>query len=99
EQLAGAEPRTERSSAGSVFANALVIILREGFEAILILSAVAAALRASGRPGGRALGSGAATGVVASLALAAVANAFGGFGAGGEALEGITCLVAVGVLF
>jgi len=98
-QLAAAEPQAERTSAGAVFANSLVIILREGFEAILILSAVAAALRASGHGGGRALGSGAGAALVASLVLAVAANAFGGFGRGGEALEGVTCLVAVVVLF
>ncbi|HZR82465.1 MAG TPA: FTR1 family protein [Candidatus Binatia bacterium] len=98
-QLAGAAPRAA-GGAGALFANALVIILREGFEAILILSAVAAALRSGGRPEGlRPLALGAGVAVVASLALAAGAAAFGGFGAHGELIEAITCLVAVVVLF
>src|SRR5262249_11270978 len=92
-----------RESAGSrsaLFLNGLLIILREGFEAILILSAVATALRAAGSGEGlRLLSWGAIAAVVASLALAVVARALGGFGAGREALEGVTCLVAVAVLF
>jgi high-affinity iron transporter len=97
-KLDAAEPR--RSSFGALFANAALIILREGFEAMLILSAVAATLRASGaRAGLRALGFGASAAVAASLLLAAVAEAIGGLAFDSEALEGITCLVAVVVLF
>lgn len=88
------------SSQGALFANSLLIILREGFEAILILSAVAASLRAAGRTS--ALGpfyGGAVAAVAASLGMALVAHRAGGFGAGREAIEGLTCLLAVVVLF
>ncbi|MFM8411603.1 MAG: FTR1 family protein, partial [Alphaproteobacteria bacterium] len=71
------------SSRGALFANSLLIILREGFEAILILSAVAASLRAAGRTS--ALGpfyGGAVAAVAASLGMALVAHREGGFGAG-----------------
>jgi high-affinity iron transporter len=47
----------------------------------------------------RPLGIGAVAAIVASLVLAAVASAVGGLGGHGEAIEGITCLVAVVVLF
>jgi len=97
---AGAASSGAAAGRGSLFANSLLIILREGFEAILILSAVAASLRASGRTGAlRPFYGGALAAVAASLALALVAHRVGGFGAGREAIEGLTCLLAVVVLF
>jgi len=100
EQLAAAAAPEQTASQGALFLNGLLIILREGFEAILILSAVAAALRAAGsRSGLRLLSAGAVVAIVASLALAVAAHWLGDFGAGREALEGVTCLVAVVVLF
>lgn len=97
--IAGA-PAVGEAGRGSLFANSMLIILREGFEAILILSAVAASLRAAGRTSAlRPFYGGALAAVVASLALAVVAHRAGGFGAGREAIEGLTCLLAVVVLF
>lgn len=96
--LAGAEPvRTGTSRA--LFANSLLIILREGFEAILILSAVATSLRAAGHGAAlRSFWSGAGAAVAASFLLAALAGRIG-LDRAGEAVEGITCLLAVAVLF
>lgn len=91
-----------RSAAGgSVFLDAALIILREGFEAILIVSALAAYLR---RVGERAkapyLYGGAAVAVLASLALwAAAASVIAVSGPEREALEGATMLFAAVVLF
>jgi len=89
------------ASASSLFVDAYVIIVREGFEALLILTALAAYLVKVGRPEKRALlyaGAGAA--VLASLALAAVAERVLPIGGPArEALEGVTMLVAVVVLF
>ena len=98
--VAAAPAAAAASNRGSLFANSLLIILREGFEAILILSAVAASLRASGRASAlRPFYGGAFAAVAASLGLALVAHRAGGFGAGREAIEGLTCLLAVVVLF
>jgi high-affinity iron transporter len=100
DHLTAAAAPEQASSQGALFLNGVLIILREGFEAILILSAVAAALRAAGsRSGLRLLSAGAVVAIVASLALAVAAHWLGDFGAGREALEGVTCLVAVAVLF
>jgi high-affinity iron transporter len=97
--LSAAAGRSE-SSFGALFVNSLLIILREGFEAILILSAVATTLRAGGNLSGLPpLRAGAILALLASLLLAAAASWIGGIGASGEAIEGITCLVAVVVLF
>jgi len=88
-------------SASSVFVDALLIILREGFEAILVLTALAAYLVKVGQPDKRWLlyvGAGAA--VVASFALAAVTRfVMPVDGQAREALEGITMLIAAAVLF
>jgi len=93
-------PAGAAAGRGALFANSLLIILREGFEAILILSAVAASLRASGNGAAlRPFYGGAFAAVAASLVLAVVAHRAGGFGAGREAIEGLTCLLAVIVLF
>lgn len=99
-RLDGVSPGSSSGGRGALFANSLLIILREGFEAILILSAVATSLRASGRTAVlRPFYGGAVAAVAASLGLAAVAHRVGGFGAGREAIEGLTCLLAVVVLF
>jgi high-affinity iron transporter len=85
----------------SLFVDALLIILREGFEALLILTALAAYLAKIGQPQKRVLlyvGGGVA--VAASLALAVAANRVVPIGgAAREALEGITMLLAAIVLF
>lgn len=86
---------------GSVFFDSLLIILREGFEAILIVSALAAYLQ---RIGERSrlpyLYGGAAVAVAASFLLWAAARSVLSLGgADREALEGWTILLAAGVLF
>jgi len=95
-----AQPDTAAGSS-SLFVDAFVIIVREGFEALLILTALAAYLVKVGQPGKRVLiyaGGGAA--VAASLALAVVAQHILPIGGPArEALEGITMLIAVVVLF
>src|SRR5262245_44206822 len=85
----------------SVFVDSLLIILREGFEAILIVSALAAYLVRIGE-GSRApyLYGGAALAVGASVLLwTAARSVFVLSGADREALEGWTILLATGVLF
>jgi high-affinity iron transporter len=86
---------------GSVFVDSLLIILREGFEAILIVSALAAYLVRIGE-GSRApyLYGGATLAVGASVLLwMATRSVFVMSGTGREALEGWTILLATGVLF
>ncbi len=89
------------ASPSSLFVDALLIIVREGFEALLILTALAAYLVKVGQPEKRVLiygGGGAA--VLASLALAVGAQRVLPIGGPArEALEGITMLIAVVVLF
>ncbi|MBI3767936.1 MAG: FTR1 family iron permease [Deltaproteobacteria bacterium] len=89
------------ASPSSLFVDALLIIVREGFEALLILTALAAYLTKIGRDEKRVLlyaGGGAA--VLASLTLAAVAGRIVPLGgAAREVLEGVTMLLAVVVLF
>src|SRR6185369_15929395 len=79
----------------------LLIIVREGFEALLILTALAAYLVKIGHPEKRTLlYAGAGGAVVASLALAVVAERVIPIsGAARETLEGTTMLLAAIVLF
>jgi high-affinity iron transporter len=83
------------------FLESLLIIVREGFEAILIIGAVVAFLIKTGNAGRlREIWVGVGAGLLASAALAIVlrtmlANA----PASREVIEGVTMLVAVGVLF
>jgi high-affinity iron transporter len=90
-----------QESGWSVFAASLFILLREGFEAILVVAAVAAYLI---RSGNGALtwavyaGGGAALPASALLALA-LQSFFAVSGADQELLEGVTMLLAVCVLF
>lgn len=99
--LAAAAGTRADGSPSSLFVDALLIIVREGFEAILILTALAAYLVKVGQAEKRGLlyaGGGAA--VAASLGLAALAGrALPMGGRAREALEGITMLIAVVVLF
>ncbi len=86
---------------GSVFVDSLLVILREGFEAILIVSALATYLVRIGE-GSRVpyLYGGAALAVGASVLLwMAARSVFVLSGADREALEGWTILLATGVLF
>ncbi|MCC6766227.1 MAG: FTR1 family iron permease [Deltaproteobacteria bacterium] len=88
-------------SRSSLFVDAFLIIVREGFEAILVLTALAAYL-VKVRQGDkrRLLYAGAGLALAASAALAAVARFVMPVGGDArEALEGITMLVAAGVLF
>lgn len=93
----------EGAAAGpsSLFVDSLLIIVREGFEAILILAALTAYLVKVGRSDKRRLvylGAGAA--VAASIALAIAAHAALPITGGArEALEGVTMLIAVVFLF
>lgn len=83
------------------FGNSLAIIVREGFEAVLLLTMVLAAVRRV--PGGGRLGAavamGGATGVGASVATWAIAAyLFPTMGRHRELSEGIVTLLAVAVL-
>jgi len=89
------------SSGSSLFVDGLLIIVREGFEAILVLAALAAYL-VKVRQGDKQwlLHSGAGAAVVASIALALVARrVMPVAGIAREALEGVTMLLAAVVLF
>lgn len=83
------------------FLQSFLIILREGFEAILVLGAIAAILLKTGqRQRLRALWGGAWLGIGASLLMAvALATLLRAIPASREIIEGATMLVAVVVLF
>lgn len=89
------------SGAFTPFLNSFIIILREGFEAALILGAVLAYLTKTGHSAQRRhiyLGAGAA--IIASLATALLIQTFITVApAHREALEGVVTLLAVAVLF
>lgn len=86
---------------GSVFLDSVLIILREGFEAILVVSALAAYLVRTGQKSQVPyLYGGAGGAVVASVLLWVAARSFLVLGGSDrEALEGWTILLATGVLF
>lgn len=94
---------TESSPVGqwATFAQSFGIILREGFEALLLCTALAAAVLKSGAGRGvRAIWAGAIAALVASLATAIlVERVLDVAPAGREAIEGITMVLAAGVLF
>jgi high-affinity iron transporter len=101
--LAEARERLDSASLGgpAVFAASLIILLREGLEALLVVTALAAFLiktdRRDGMPYLHAGWIGAlALGVVTSLAAGYVIKVSG---AGRELAEGIAALIAAGVLF
>ncbi|WP_407427540.1 FTR1 family protein [Treponema sp.] len=82
----------------------LLILLREGFEAILIVGAIIAYLRKSGNENN--LGSvykGSVIGILASIVMALILIGLTKFGfesgQGQEVVEGITMFIAVAVLF
>lgn len=90
------------SSASTPFLQSFLIIVREGFEAILIISALVAYLVRSGRRDKvSVVYAGGALALLASAATAAVIQAVfsGASSAGREFLEGATMLLAVAVLF
>ncbi len=82
-------------------ANAFIILVREGLEAVLLLAALLAYLTATGTGGRerRQVYAGAAAGVVATIATYGVARLLIPIGGGSrELVEGITGLLAVAVL-
>ena len=83
------------------FAQSAGIILREGFEVVLVVGALIAYVRRSGQPAMlRALYAGSAVGVVASMLTAVVLVTFLRLTPwAGEALEGAAMLLAAVVLF
>jgi high-affinity iron transporter len=92
----------ERSSdPASLFAYALLIVVREGFEAMLIVTAVVAYLVKTGHGDKqRVIGNSVVVAVLASAATAIVLGlAFRGVAASRGVLEGGTLLVAAAVLF
>ena len=100
EDAAALDKRTD--SPWGVFLGSLLIILREGFEAILIVGAIIAYLLKRGdRKNARAVYWGCLIALVMSVLLAWAFNVIisGLRGQGQEILEGITMLIAVVVLF
>ena len=88
---------------GTVFAS-LMILLREGFEAILIVGAIIAYLRKSGNEDNLgAVYKGSVWGIVASVIMALILMGLTKFGfqsgQGQEVVEGVTMFIAVAVLF
>lgn len=82
-------------------ANSLIIIVREGLEAVLLVGALLAYLTAAGatRRERRRIWLGAGAGIIASILTWVVARTIIPIGgASRELIEGITALIAVGVL-
>ncbi|MCC7201919.1 MAG: FTR1 family iron permease [Nitrospirae bacterium] len=96
----GAEGRQNESHYVS-FINSFVIILREGFEAILVISALTAYLAKTGQKDNiRTVYLGGAAALVASLLTAVLLQTVIKIsGAGKEAMEGVTMLFATAILF
>lgn len=101
-QLAAAQGRLEagKLSPGAAFASALVILLREGLEAILLLAAIIAFVKKTGRSDALRY---VHAGWVLALLLGAATWAAAGFlfnmsGANRELTEGFTALFAVAML-
>ncbi|WP_041611180.1 FTR1 family iron permease [Treponema primitia] len=89
-------------SALGVFLGSLLIIVREGFEAILVVGAIVAYLLKSGnKKSTKPVYWGAILALGFSVVMAFILNALTGnaSGQGQEILEGVTMLVAVAVLF
>lgn len=84
-----------------IFFNSFLIILREGFEAILIISALVAYLKRSGNADKvKTVYKGGLWALLASLVTAVLLQrVFSVSGTGKEAVEGITMLLATAVLF
>lgn len=91
---------TEESAWGILLAS-LLIITREGFEAIIIVGAIVAYLHKSGNKAQTAgVYGGTVIALLASVLMAIVLNLLSGLsGANQEIIEGVTMLVAVVVLF
>ena len=95
------ELSTLTSTTWGVFFESFVIIVREGFEAILVLGAVVAFLMKTGnRARLRDIWWGAGAGIVASAILAVLLKTFlAHVPASQDTIEGVTMLIAVVVLF
>jgi len=96
------EPFAESSTTYGVF-DAAIILLREGFEALLVVAALLAVLAKSGNADKRKwIWAGSGTGVLASVGVALLVNvAFSAgtaAGANRELLEGVTGLFAAAML-
>ncbi|MDR2051568.1 MAG: FTR1 family iron permease [Deltaproteobacteria bacterium] len=91
----------KETSGLDIFVGSLLILLREGFEAILVVAAIAAYLTRSGNKGLTRVVYGSAALAIVSSAILAVAlqKLFSISGASQEMLEGFTMLLAVVVLF
>jgi high-affinity iron transporter len=90
----------ESESPVGVFFASLIIILREGFEAILIVGAIAAWLIKSGnRKSVAPVYWGSAAALLLSIVMAWVLDKVIGGGQNQEIIEGVTMLTAVAVLF
>lgn len=89
------------SSAHDAFWESFLIIVREGFEAILVIGAIVAFLLKTGhRERLRAIWTGIVLGLLASAATAVVLETvLSAIPASREIIEGLTLLVAVAVLF
>ena len=89
------------SNRATLFVSSFLIILREGFEAILVIGALAAYMIKSGNQDKvRTIYSAAGIAVLASIATAFVLNSLIKVsGASQEVIEGVTMLLAVAVLF
>jgi high-affinity iron transporter len=91
----------KKESAATVFIASLLIITREGFEAILIVGAIIAYLVKSGNQ--KSVGAvywGSLIALGASVVMAFILNSLAGAsGANQEITEGVTMLIAVAVLF
>ena len=85
----------------AAFFNSFIIILREGFEAILVISALTAYLTKAGQKDKvRTVYKGAVAAIIASLLTAVLLQTVITIsGAGREAIEGVTMLFATAVLF
>jgi high-affinity iron transporter len=91
----------KKESAVGVFVASLVIITREGSEAIIIVGAIVAYLVKSGnRDKAKSVYAGSILALGASVVMAFILNALAGAnGQNQEIVEGVTMLVAVAVLF
>lgn len=92
----------KEESALGVFLSSLLIIVREGFEAIIIVGAIIAYLVKSGNQNStRAVYWGSLIALGLSVGMAWLLNRLAGAATGQnqEIIEGVTMLVAVGVLF
>jgi high-affinity iron transporter len=92
----------KKESAAGTFVASLLIITREGFEAILVVGAIVAYLVKSGNKAQtRAVYWGSLVALALSVVMAFILNALSGAKAGEnqEIIEGVTMLVAVAVLF